>query len=101
MTIGLHTPATLSNAPTSKALLEDLTQDRFVARWLVTLEGEPSEEPSLNNELGESYVAKVKWNGEHVLLHCTNVEEHKHLTNHFNEQLNAKIFDLFKDILVT
>ena len=53
VTIGSHTPTALSNAPTSKALLEDVTQDEFVARSLATLEEEPSEEPSQNNELGE------------------------------------------------
>ena len=26
------------------------------------------------------------------------MEEHEHLTNHFNEQLNAKIFNTFKDL---
>ena len=26
------------------------------------------------------------------------MEEHEHLTNHCNEQLNAKIFDMFKDL---
>ena len=75
-----------------------MTQHEFVARWLTTLEEEPSEEPSQNNELGESYVAEVKWNGKHIPLLCTNMEEHEHLTNHFNKQLNAKIFNTFKDI---
>ena len=55
VTIGLHTPATLSDAPTSKPLVEDVTQDGFVSRQPATLE----EEPSPNNELGESYVAEV------------------------------------------
>ena len=26
------------------------------------------------------------------------MEEHEHLTNHFNEQLNVKILDIFKDL---
>ena len=59
VTIGLHTQATLSNALTSKALAEDMTQDEFVARQLATMEEEPLEKPSQNNILGESYVAEV------------------------------------------
>ena len=46
VTIGSHTPATLSDAQTSKALAEDVTQDEFVARQLATVEEEPLEEPS-------------------------------------------------------
>ena len=99
VTIGLHTPATLSHASTSKALPEDATQHEFVARQPATLKEEPLEEPSQNNKLGESYVAEVQQNSKHDPLLCTNVEEHEHLTNHFNEQLNAKILDTFKDFL--
>ena len=58
--IGLHIPATPSDAPASNALPEDMTQDKFVARQLATQEKEPLEEPSPNNELGESYVVEVK-----------------------------------------
>ena len=36
-------------------------------------------------------------NSKHIPLLCTDVEEHKHLTNHFNKQLNVKIFDIFTD----
>ena len=98
MTIGLHTPATLSDAATSKTLVEAVTQDEFVARCLATLEEEPSEEPSPNNVLGESYVAEVQQNGKHIPLLCNDVEEHEHLTNYFQEQLNVKILDTFRDI---
>ena len=98
VTIGLHTLATLSDAPTSKTLAEDVTQDEFVARHLATLEEEPLEEPSPNNMLRESYVAEVQQNGKHIPLPCTDGEEHEHLTNHFNEQLNMKILDTFKDL---
>ena len=85
VTIGSYTLATLSDAPTSKALTEDMTQDKFVARWLATLEEETSEEPIQNNELGESYVAEVNWNGKHIAILCTDVEEHEHLTDHFTK----------------
>ena len=60
VTIGLHTLAALSDAPTSKTLVKDVTQNEFVARQPATLEEKPSEEPSPNNELGESYVAEVQ-----------------------------------------
>ena len=76
----------------------DTTQAEFVARQLATLEEEPMEEPSPSNKLGESYVADVQRSSKHVALYCTDVEEHEHLINHFNEQLNAKIFDTFKDL---
>ena len=71
VTIGLHTPATPSDAPTSKTLAEDVTQNESVARWLATLEEEPLEKPSPNNVLGESYVAEVQQNGNHIPLLCT------------------------------
>ena len=48
--------------------------------------------------LGETYVAEVQQNCKHVPLLCTDAEEHKHLTNYFNEQVNAKILDTFKDL---
>ena len=60
VTIGSHTPATPSDAPTSKTLVEDVTQAEVVARQLAALEEEPTEEPSTNNELGESYVVDVQ-----------------------------------------
>ena len=59
MTVGSQTPATLSDAPTSESLAENVTQDEHVTRQLATLEEEPLEESSPNNELGESYVAGV------------------------------------------
>ena len=98
VTIGSHLPAIMNDAPTSKTLAEETTQDVFVARQLATLEEEPLEEPSPNKELGESYVAEFQQNGEHIPLLCTDVEEHEHLTNHLNKQLNAKILDTFKDL---
>ena len=52
------------------------------------------EEPIPNNDPGEMYVAEVQQNGKHIPLICTDVEEHKHLTNHFNKKLNAKNFDM-------
>ena len=61
VTIGSHTPATPTDAPTSKTLVEDVTQAELVARQLTlaTLEEEPKEEPSTSNNLGESYVADI------------------------------------------
>ena len=77
-----------------------MTQAGVVARQLTpaTLEEEPMEEPSPSNELGGSYVVDVQCSGRHVPLHCTDMKEHEYLTNHFNEQLKAKIFDTFKDL---
>ena len=103
VTIGSHTlasPATPINAPTSKTLAEDVTQVDLVARPLmpVALNEEPMEEPSISNQLRESCVADVQWSGKHIPLHCTDAEEHEHLTNHFNEQLNTKIFNTFKGL---
>ena len=69
-----------------------------MVRCPATLEEELLEEPSPNNVLGESYVAEVQQNCKHIPLLCTDVEEHEHLTNHFNEQLNAKTLDMFKDL---
>ena len=60
VTIGSHTPATLSDSPTSKTLAEDVTQAEFMARQPATLEEEPTEEPSPNNELEDSYVTDVQ-----------------------------------------
>ena len=71
-----------------------MTQDEFVA----TLEEEPLEEPSPNNVLRESSVAEVQWNGKHISLLCTDAEEHEHLINPFNEQVNVQILDTFKDL---
>ena len=100
VTIGTHTPATPTDTPTSKILAEDMTKAEVAARQLTpaTLEKEPMEEPSPSNELGQSYVADVQHSGKHIPLHCPDVEGHEHLTNHFNEQLNIKIFDTFKDL---
>ena len=48
--------------------------------------------------LGESYAPQVQQNGKHIPLLCTDVDEHEHFTNHFKEQLNVKILDMFKDL---
>ena len=101
VTIGSHTLATPIDVPTSKTLAEDMIHAEFVARQLAIIEEEPTEEPSPSNELGESYVADVQQSGKHILLSCTNTEEHQHLINHFNEQLNTKIFNMFKDPFTT
>ena len=98
VTIGSRTLAALSNALTSKTLVEDVTQEEFVARHLATLEEETTEEPSPHNDLGESCVAEVHWIGKHIPLVSTDTEEHEHLTNHFNEKLNVKILDTFTDL---
>ena len=98
VTIGLHTPTTLSDTPTSKALVKDVTQAEYVARQPAALEEDPLEEPSPSNEQGESHVADVQQSGKHVPLSCTDAEEHEHLKNHFNEQLNAKILSTFKGL---
>ena len=94
------TPATPIDAPTYKILAEDMIQAQVVARQLMpgTLEKEPMEESSPINELGEYYLADVQCSGEHIPLHCTDVEEHEHLTKHFNEQLNANIVHTFTDL---
>ena len=81
LTIWSHTLATPSNALMSKTLVEDATQVEFVAGQPTTLEEETMEDPSPNNDLGESYVAEVQQSGKHVPLICTDVEEHEHLTN--------------------
>ena len=62
------------------------------------MEDDHSEEPNQNNNLGESYVAEIQQSSKHITLICTNTEEHEHLINHFNEKLNAKIFDTFSDL---
>ena len=56
------------------------------------------EESSTSNQLGESYVADIHHSSKHAPFHCTNVEECKYLTNHFNEQLNTKVFNTFKNL---
>ena len=56
------------------------------------------EEPSTNNQLGESYLADVQHNGKHIPFHCTDADECKHLTNHFNELLSNKVYNTFKDL---
>ena len=73
-------------------------QDEFVAKQPATLEENSSEEPNPNYDLGESYVAETQRSGKHIPLICTNAEEHKHLTNRFNEKLNKKIFDTSTDL---
>ena len=100
MTIGSHTPANPIDTPTSNTLGEDMTQAELGARPLapVSLNEEPMEESGTDNQLGESYIADIQCSGKHVPLHCTDVEEHEHLTNHLNEQLNGKIFNTFKDL---
>ena len=100
VTIGSHTPATPIDAATSKTLSEDVTQAELVAMLPEppSLNEEPVEKPSGNNQLGESYIADVQHNGKHIPFHCTDVDEHKHLTNHFNECLSDKIYKMFKDL---
>ena len=102
LTIGTHIPATPIDALTSKILAEDMTQAKLVARQLapVALEEDPMEESSPSNELRESYVTDIQCSSKHIPLHCIDAEEHKHLTNNFNEQLNAKIFNMFKDLFL-
>ena len=51
MTRESYAPATLSNTPPSKALLEDATQEKIVAKWLATLDEDPLEEPNQNNNV--------------------------------------------------
>ena len=51
-----------------------------------------------NNDLGKSYVVEVQHGGKHILLNHTDVEDHEHLTNHFNEKLNTKIFETFTEL---
>ena len=77
-----------------------MTQAELVARLLapVSLNEEPVEESSASIQLGESYIADIQHSGKHVPLHCTDGEEHEHFTDQFNEQLNAKIFNTFKDL---
>ena len=88
--------------PTSKTLAEDVTQAYLVARLPgpVAINEEPMDELSISNQLGESHIADCQVSGKHVPLHCTDVEEHEHITDHFNEQLNTKVFNTFKDLLV-
>ena len=99
LTIGSHTPATPIDAPSSKTLSEDVTQAELVARLPapVSLYEEPMEESTTSNQLGESYVVDVQHSGKHIPFYCTDMKECKHLTNHFNEQLNTKVFNTFKD----
>ena len=96
---GSHTPATRSDPPTSKTLAEGIAQDEFVAKWPATLEKDPSEEPNPNNDLGELFVAEAQQSGRHISLICADAEEHEHLRNHLNEKPNAKIYDMFRDLL--
>ena len=98
VTTGSHTPATLIDTPTRKTLSQDVTKAELVARLPepVFLNEEPVAEPS--NQLGESYVADLQHNDKHVPFHCTDVDECKHLTNHFNECLSDKVYNTFKDL---
>ena len=56
------------------------------------------EESSTTNQLGESYVVDVQHSGINVPFHCTNVMTYEHLTNYFNECLNDKVYNTFKDL---
>ena len=80
--------------------MKDRTQTEFITRppSLVPTYEEPEEEPSANNQLGESYVADIQHNSKHIPFHCTDAEECEHLTNHFNECLNDKVYNTFKDL---
>ena len=93
MTIGSHIPATSIDTPDSKTLSEDVTQAELVAQppTPVSLNKEPAEESSTNNQLGESYIVDVQHNGKHVPFHCINADECEHLTNHFNECLSESM----------
>ena len=88
-------PTTPSGALTSKTLVEDVTLEEYVARQPATLEEETTKEPSPHNNLEESYVAEVQRIGKHIPSVSTDVEEHEHITNHFNKKLNEKVFDTF------
>ena len=59
---------------------------------------EKVEESSNNNQLGESYMADVQHSGINVPFHCTDVMTCEHLTNNFNECLNDKVYNMFKDL---
>ena len=76
-----------------------MTQAELVARLPApaSLNKEPAEEPSTNNQLEESYIADVQHNGKHIPFHYSDTDECKHLTNHFNEHLSDKIYKMFKD----
>ena len=97
VTIGSHTYASSIDAPVSKRLSEDVTQAELVARLPapVFLYKEPAEESSTNNQLGESYVADIQHNGKQIPCHCTNADNCKHLTKHFNEHLSDKVYNTF------
>ena len=43
-------------------------------------------------------MAEAQQGSKHVSLIQTDAEEHEHLTNHFNEKLNVKIFYMFTDL---
>ena len=85
VTTGSHSPATLIDTPATKTLLEDMIQAELVARPLssVPTNEEPAEESSTDNQLGESYMADVQHNGNHVPFHCANTEACEHFRNHF------------------
>ena len=96
VTIWSYTPATSIDDPSTKTLSEDVTQAELVARLPspVPTNEEPAEESSTNNQLGEYF----QHNGYHIPFHCTDMEAHKHLTNHFSEHLSNKVYNTFKDL---
>ena len=100
VTIGSYTPATLIDAPATKTLSGDVTHAELVAGPLspVPTNEEPGEESSTNNQLGESYVADIHHNGNHLPFHCTDAKTCKHLTNPFKECLSDKVYKTFKDL---
>ena len=59
---------------------------------------EEVEESSNNNQLGESYVAGVQHSSSKAPFHCTDEMTCEYLKNHFNESLNDKIWNTFKDL---
>ena len=71
VTIGSYTPATSIDCPATKTLLGNMTQAELVARLPspVHMNEEPVEESGTNNQLGESYVADVQHNGNHISFH--------------------------------
>ena len=40
----------------------------------------------------------VQQGDKHVLLNHNDMEEHEHLTNHFNEKLNTKFLETFTEL---
>ena len=77
-----------------------MTQAELVARHPspIPTNKEPVGESSKINQLGESYVGDVQHNFKHIPFHCTDAEAHEHFTNHFNECLRDKEYNMFKDL---